>query len=457
MATPYCKVTPTSSSYAINARITLSTAGLSYPQGYANSVYQLSAGTQILGTLYYYINTTPNISGSPILIKTFTSVNLSVAQQAIQTIYANGAGNEMYVPNGLYTGTYYLVAYWVTDNGNAIDSYPLSISGLTIPTVPTLAATTSATSITQTTASTGGNVTSDGNATITERGVCYSLSTTPTISNTKVIVSGTTGSFTANLTGLAPGATYYVRAYATNSVGTAYGTQVNFTTLNVPAVPTSATTENATNITSTGATLNGTVTTGNESSQSFLFCGFEYGLTNTYGNATSANPYAIANGELTPRNVNSVITGITNSLTYHYRTKLTDNNGITVYGLDKTFTASDPGVSSIATRLASNVGSESATLNGTFINTTGTGLITVGFYIDLALNGNYTFFPVNSYGSGIYDYSITIYGLLPNTTYSYYAMGRNTSSGGASYFGVGVNFVTTTPVTNVFKPRVFFV
>jgi hypothetical protein len=79
------------------------------------------------------------------------------------------------------------------------------------------------------------NVTGDGGAAITERGVVYGTSETPTLDdNSKVTVAGTTGTFSATLGGLNNSTTYYVRAYATNSVGTTYGSQISFTT-NAPA------------------------------------------------------------------------------------------------------------------------------------------------------------------------------------------------------------------------------
>lgn len=97
--------------------------------------------------------------------------------------------------------------------------------------VPTLAATTAASGITQTTATSGGNVTNEQGAYVTAKGVCWSTSQNPTIANSKTTDGTGPGSFTSAITGLAANTTYYVRAYATNSVGTAYGVQISFKTL----------------------------------------------------------------------------------------------------------------------------------------------------------------------------------------------------------------------------------
>jgi uncharacterized protein (TIGR02145 family) len=102
--------------------------------------------------------------------------------------------------------------------------------------IPTLN-TNTISSITSSTAQSGGNITSDGGATITARGLVWSTSTNPTIAlSTKTTDGSGTGTFTSNITGLTPNTTYYVRAYATNSVGTAYGNEMNFTTLPITTV-----------------------------------------------------------------------------------------------------------------------------------------------------------------------------------------------------------------------------
>jgi uncharacterized protein (TIGR02145 family) len=89
----------------------------------------------------------------------------------------------------------------------------------------------SVTNITTTTATCSGNVTSDGKATVSARGVCWSTSENPTVANSKTTNGTGVGTYTSNITGLSPNTTYYVRAYATNSQGTAYGEQRTFRTL----------------------------------------------------------------------------------------------------------------------------------------------------------------------------------------------------------------------------------
>lgn len=103
---------------------------------------------------------------------------------------------------------------------------------VSLPTV----ATSSVTDITETSATCGGNVTANGGANVTARGVCWSTNQNPTLSNSFTTNDNGTGSFTATLTDLTASTTYYVRAYATNSAGTAYGEEVNFTTA-APAIP----------------------------------------------------------------------------------------------------------------------------------------------------------------------------------------------------------------------------
>lgn len=84
--------------------------------------------------------------------------------------------------------------------------------------------------ITTSSAKCGGEVTNGGGYSVTDRGVCWSTNPNPTINNSHASSGTGTGSFTTNITGLSETTTYYVRAYATNIKGTAYGNQTSFVT-----------------------------------------------------------------------------------------------------------------------------------------------------------------------------------------------------------------------------------
>jgi len=96
-------------------------------------------------------------------------------------------------------------------------------------TVPSLS-TSTITGITYSTATSGGNISSDGNAAVTARGVCWNTVTGPTTSDSHTSDGTGTGNFISSLTGLTASTPYFVRAYATNTAGTAYGNEVTFTT-----------------------------------------------------------------------------------------------------------------------------------------------------------------------------------------------------------------------------------
>jgi len=141
-----------------------------------------------------------------------------------------------------------LLAYTTFSNGTQYSqSLSLDYCQVTVyytpppPSEPTVT-TAAITGLTSTTASSGGTVTSDGGAPVTARGVCWSTSANPTISDTCTNDGPGTGPFVSSISGLTPATTYHVRAYATNSVGTGYGNDLvtvmsgdlnNDTTVNV--------------------------------------------------------------------------------------------------------------------------------------------------------------------------------------------------------------------------------
>lgn len=141
----------------------------------------------------------------------------------------NSTATFTVVLSGLhYATTYYARAY--ASNGSTT-LYGEEYQFTTMPILPTVT-TAVITDITGTTATGGGNITNDGGADITERGVVFLETENPTLEFGFKTSDGTgAGEFTSSLTGLQGTTTYHVRAYAKNSVGVTYGEDVTFTTL----------------------------------------------------------------------------------------------------------------------------------------------------------------------------------------------------------------------------------
>ena len=123
--------------------------------------------------------------------------------------------------------TYYVRAYAVNRKGTSYgEQKSFTTKAYALPTVST----SSVTNVSDISATVGGHVTSDGGANVTERGVVYSTSQNPTTTNSKVTSGDGTGPFSCSLSNLQDATTYYVRAYAINKKGTAYGIQTEFRT-----------------------------------------------------------------------------------------------------------------------------------------------------------------------------------------------------------------------------------
>ena len=165
-------------------------------------------------------NTSPNPT-TALSTKSFESTNLTNFERNI---------------TGLTPNTKYYVRAFATNSAGT--GYSNEISFTTLSGLPTVS-TKAISDITTNSAISGGNVTSTGEAAITQRGICWSTSPNPTISlSTKTTEDGTTGEFSSTMTELESSTDYYVRAYATNSYGTAYGDTVKFTTAEIVGPPT---------------------------------------------------------------------------------------------------------------------------------------------------------------------------------------------------------------------------
>ena len=128
-----------------------------------------------------------------------------------------------------HSTTYYVRAYAI--NAKGITVYGEEKSFMTLDKLLPTVTTTEVTGITCFTAVSGGEVTFDGNVEVTARGICWSTTQTPTIEDNKTNNGSGVGTYTYKMTNLELNTKYYVRAYATNEVGTSYGEEVSFTTL----------------------------------------------------------------------------------------------------------------------------------------------------------------------------------------------------------------------------------
>jgi uncharacterized protein (TIGR02145 family) len=187
-------------------------------------------------------------------------------------------------------------------------------------------------SITETTAQSGGNVTDDDGRNVTAKGVCWSTSPSPTISDTHTSDGTGTGSYTSLLTGLSCGTTYHIRAYATNSAGTAYGAQESFITNQCPATTPTVSTIALSNITETSAQSGGEITSdGGEAVTAKGVC-----WSTTPGPTTSDNYTTDGSGT---ESYISDISGLSPLTTYYVRAYATNSLG-TAYGNELNFLTS---------------------------------------------------------------------------------------------------------------------
>lgn len=140
------------------------------------------------------------------------------------TLDGSGPDNFASKIKGLAPSTKYYVRAYATNSGGTGYGEVNSFTTLA-PELPVLT-TNALSNITTNSASTGGEITFDGYLPIIERGICWSTSTNPRISDQKITEGNGIGSFSSTLTNLTPNTIYYIRAYATNKSGTAYGNQV---------------------------------------------------------------------------------------------------------------------------------------------------------------------------------------------------------------------------------------
>ena len=368
-----------------------------------------------------------------------TNHNPSIA--GTHVVADEGTGEFTALMTQLNTNTTYYVRAYATNGagtsyGEEVEFTTLSIS---VPGVTTA----SVTNIGQTTATGGGNVISTGGATVTERGICWGTSHNPTISGSHANSGTGTGEFSVNMTGLSLSTTYYVRAYAINSQGTAYGEEVNFTT-NAVGMPT-VTTANVTNIAMNTATCGGKVTA-------------DGGATVTArGVCWSTSPNPTTNNQCTndgtgTGSFTSSITGLSMSTTYYVRAYATNSAG-TSYGEQKTFTTNGAGMPTVTTNNMSNITQTSATSGGNVTSDGGAMVTRRGVCWSTSQNPTTNNQCTND-GTGTGSFTSSITGLSANTVYyvrAYAINSHGTAYGDQKQFKTSpaVPTVTTSQVSNI--------
>ena len=329
----------------------------------------------------------------------------------------NGTGSFDATITGLTPNTLYYIRAYATNSAGTGYGNEISVTttALTVPVLTTVAAT----AVLQTTAVSGGNISADGGAAVTARGICWSASADPTTANDKTTDGTGTGTFASNMAGLTAGTTYHVRAYATNSVGTAYGSEITFTT-SALAVPTLTTSE-ITAITLTTASSGGNVTS-------------DGGATVTVRGicwSKTANP-TISNDKTTDGTGTGVFASLLASLEpgtkYYVRSYATNSIG-TGYGNELSFDTSPVTAPVLTTTPASTIGITTAVAGGVITSDGGAAVTAKG--VCWSLTASPTIANSKSDGTGNGTFTSNITGLLPLTTY--YLRAWATNSAGTAY------------------------
>ena len=373
-----------------------------------------------------------------------------------------GVGTYTVSATGLVSNTPYAFRGYVITDAGIFYSTPVSnFTTLEQPpvTLPTVTTPTSS-SITHNSAVLGGNVSSDGNSPITERGVVYSVTSTndnPFIAGagvTQKVGTGTTGVFTVSVTPLLANTTYSFRAYAINAVGTSYTSSIGtFTTSLAPTVPI-LTSQTSANLTSTSATLGGNVTATGGSA--VLQRGIVFSLTATNPDpimgGTGVSAFAVSTTGTGVFTANA--TNLSPGQSYSYKAYAINAVG-TGYTSVGTFTTLGM-LATISAPTISNVTSTSATLGANVTSDGSSTILERGFvYSATAADsdpnvGDAGVIKLTAAGTtGVFSVNIT--GLSANTGYTFKPFARNAI--GTAY-GAPYAFFTTFPPLTVTSPTV---
>jgi hypothetical protein len=319
--------------------------------------------------------------------------------------------------------TYYLRAYATNSIGTG---YGPVISITTLPQIPILSS-PYISSITNNSATAVTNIQNSGTATITSSGVVWSTtSQTPTLPSTFKTIDGTSsGSFTSTITGLNPSTTYYIRGYATSSVGTGYSSGFNsFTTLaNVPILSGTI----SPTLTGSIALSGGTISSTNGSNI------IERGVIfDVNSNPTYQNSYHVTSNLDNNLTFQCLTSYLSSGSTYYFRSYAINANGIGYGPIIQLFIPYPPSPPVINSVNYANLLSSSVVLSTNVYTPDYSQLTDKGFiWSTSSTNISTSLSTKQSFGSGIGYFSGTISNLIPNTTYYIKAYATNVT--GTSY------------------------
>ncbi|MCP4310827.1 MAG: hypothetical protein GY790_06155 [Bacteroidetes bacterium] len=355
------------------------------------------------------------------------------------SVEGSGTGSFTSTMNGLNCETLYYVRAYATNALGTVFGEQLSFSTSECPSnLPSL--TTSAIgNITENSASAGGNVTSDGGKAITARGVCWSMSQNPSISDAHSSDGEGTGIFNSTLDGLSCKTAYYVRAYASNEAGTAYGDQVFFETSECSVDLATVTTSGITSITQTTALGGGSVS--NDGGASITSKGICWSTSST----PSTSDFTTSDGSGSS-SFSSVMTSLSCGTTYYVRAYAVNSAG-TGYGDQLSFqTTSCPVPPTVSTASISSVTETTATGGGNVSSDGGAQVTDVGVCWGLTHNPTLDDYNTDD-GSGVGTFTSSITGLSCSETY--YVRAYAINSAGTSFGEEKVLITETCTVTDI--------
>jgi uncharacterized protein (TIGR02145 family) len=343
-----------------------------------------------------------------------------------------GSLNFSVILTGLTEGTEYYIRAFATNKAGT--SYGDELTFTTLLSTTASVTTRAVTAVTSESASSGGDIVNDGGAQITAKGICWNTSENPTTENNHTTDGTGTDGFASNLTGLEEGTTYYVRAYATNSKGTAYGNQQIFST---SASLATVTTRAITEVTYTTATSGGDIS--DDGGATITAKGICW---NTAENPTIANNHS-TDGAGTEGFASSM-TGLTDGTTYYVRAYATNSQG-TAYGVQQSFSTTPASPATITTRAITEITYTTARSGGDISNNGGAEITAKGICWSTSENPTITNTHTSD-GTGTDGFVSDMTELLQGTTY--YVRSYATNKAGTSY-GNQVSFTTTIASTAI--------